>query len=61
MSYGEEISDDGAYLAEQDYYAEQCEINDGDCKVCPHKYECQSSDYKREQTVDIFRNFTKYR
>lgn len=54
MSYGEEISDDGAYLAEQDYYAEQCEINDGDCRICPHKYECQSSDYNRERMGRYF-------
>ena len=47
MSETECMDDDGGLLAEQDFYAEDCEDYDGDCHRCTHKYNCWSSDYRR--------------
>jgi hypothetical protein len=46
MGYGMDEEDIGGYLADQDFYAEECE---GNCKKCPYKYGCQSSDYNRRR------------
>lgn len=40
MSYASDCEDDGAILAEQDSFIE-------DCEECSHKYICWSSDYKQ--------------
>lgn len=47
MSYASDCEDDGAILAEQESFIEDCEELDGDCKECSHKYICWSSDYKQ--------------
>ena len=49
MSEAEFCSDDGGYLAEQDFYAEECEYYKGECNICPHKYRCESSDYNQRR------------
>lgn len=48
MSYAEDFEDDGAIQAEQDSFIEDCEELDGNCKKCPNKYICWSSDYVRK-------------
>ena len=42
MSYAEDCEDIGGYLADLDFYAEEC-IDD--CGRCDWKYECPNSDY----------------
>ena len=49
MSYAEDFEDVGGYFAEQDYYAEECDEYEGECKRCPHKKRCQSSDYNKRR------------
>ncbi len=49
MSEAEYMYDDGGLLAEQDFYAEDCEEYDGNCRRCPHKYHCWSSEYRRNK------------
>lgn len=46
MGYGMDEEDVGGYLAEQDFYAEEC---DGECRECEYKYQCDSSDYNRRR------------
>ena len=48
MSEAEFCADEGGYLAEQDFYAEECENYEGECHRCPYKYRCQSSDYNQK-------------
>lgn len=50
MSEAEYMDDDGGLLAEQDSYGEDCEEYDGECRRCPHKYHCWSSDYRQSHT-----------
>ena len=47
MSYADDFEDVGGYLADQDFYAEECENYDGNCKKCPYEHHCQSSDYNK--------------
>ena len=49
MSYAEDFEDTGGILAEQDYFAEDCENYDGECSECPHKYQCWSSTYNENR------------
>ena len=49
MSYAEDFEDDGAILAEQDSFIDDCEELDGNCKKCPNKYICWSSDYNKNK------------
>lgn len=49
MSEAEFCADEGGYLAEQDFYAEECENYEGECHKCPYKYRCQSSDYNQRR------------
>ena len=49
MSEAEYMDDEGGLLAEQDSYVEDCEDYDGNCRKCPNKYNCWSSDYRQEK------------
>ena len=47
MSYADDCEDIGGWYAEQDFYAEECADNDGECSKCPHRRRCSSSDYNQ--------------
>lgn len=49
MSYADDFEDVGGILAEQDSYIDDCEEYEGNCKRCPNKYSCWSSDYSRNR------------
>lgn len=49
MGYGWDEEDIGGYLADQDSYVDDCEEYEGNCKKCPHRYNCQSSDYNKRR------------
>ncbi len=49
MSYADDFEDIGGYFADQDFFAEECEDYDGNCRKCPYKYECESSDYVKHR------------
>lgn len=52
MSEAEYIDDIGGYYADQDFYAEECGEYDGNCLICPYRYECDCSDLKKRTRKD---------